>query len=115
MGRSPTSRCSRSSPEIHNPTPDRSLVFIDEHECTLVDSIFGLPTDFSDRIQNPPAPMWWSMPSDRHNQGANLSFADGHVERLKWKVPKIYTSLYQPVIPAERPDWLRLRDCLKND
>jgi prepilin-type N-terminal cleavage/methylation domain-containing protein/prepilin-type processing-associated H-X9-DG protein len=105
--------------QIHNPTPDRSMVFIDEHECTLVDSIFGLPTDFSDRIQNPPAPMWWSMPSDQHSQGANLSFADGHVERLKWDMPKRYVSEKpgetQTVLPGEMRDWRRLRTFLKNE
>jgi prepilin-type processing-associated H-X9-DG protein len=105
--------------EIRQPTPDRCLAFIDEHESTLVDSIFGLPTDFSDNIQHPAQPEWWSMPSDRHNQGANLSLADGHVERMKWDLRKKYVSdmpgQTQPVLPGEMRDWSRLRALLKNE
>src|SRR5512138_442455 len=28
---------------------------------------------------------WMPQPSDRHNRGANLSFADGHVAPHKWR------------------------------
>ena len=31
---------------------------------------------------------WMFQPSDRHNQGANLSFADGHVAFKRWLWPK---------------------------
>jgi prepilin-type processing-associated H-X9-DG protein len=53
------------------------------------------------------------MPSDRHNRGANLSFADGHVEHWKWKVPK--TALYwiQAVPTAEQPDYDRVRNAMR--
>jgi prepilin-type processing-associated H-X9-DG protein len=37
---------------------------------------------------------WWDMPSNRHNQGASFSFADGHVEHWRWVAPMIYTSGY---------------------
>ena len=30
-------------------------------------------------------PTWWSLPSDRHSQSANLSFAAGHVADQRWK------------------------------
>jgi len=29
-----------------------------------------------------------NLPADRHNQSGTLSFADGHVERWKWRWPK---------------------------
>jgi prepilin-type N-terminal cleavage/methylation domain-containing protein/prepilin-type processing-associated H-X9-DG protein len=93
---------------IRNPNPDRCLVFIDEHEYTLVDSLFGLPTDHYDGQRN-----WWSQPSNRHSQGANLSFADGHVERRRWAVPKTYRSMPQPVPDEELRDWLRIKACMK--
>jgi prepilin-type N-terminal cleavage/methylation domain-containing protein/prepilin-type processing-associated H-X9-DG protein len=41
---------------------------------------------------------WLHQPSDRHNQGANLSFVDGHVEPHKWRWPK---ALGQP--PGSNP------------
>jgi prepilin-type N-terminal cleavage/methylation domain-containing protein/prepilin-type processing-associated H-X9-DG protein len=31
---------------------------------------------------------WGHMPTDRHAQGCNLSFVDGHCERYRWKAPK---------------------------
>ena len=31
---------------------------------------------------------WITFPSDRHQQGSSLSFADGHVERWRWRWPK---------------------------
>jgi prepilin-type processing-associated H-X9-DG protein len=57
------------------------------------------------------ARVWWDIPASRHAQGCNLSFADGHVERKKWKVPKIYGgSLPQPVPDAELPDYRWMQD-----
>lgn len=49
------------------------------------------------------------MPANRHNQGANLSFADGHVEPWKWRAPKVFRQRIPPVLPAEMPDFDRLR------
>jgi prepilin-type processing-associated H-X9-DG protein len=34
-------------------------------------------------------PEWWDMPSNRHEQGADLSFADGHVEYWHWRAPMV--------------------------
>ncbi len=99
--------------EIKAPNTDKCLVFIDENEFTLTDSVFGMPTEYSDRVQNNSTPLWWSMPADRHNQGGDLSFADGHVEHWKWKVPKIYEYFPQTVRPAEMPDWLRFKAWIK--
>ncbi len=53
---------------------------------------------------------WMHQPSDRHNQGANLSFADGHVERHKWRWPKRLG--YSPATNAldlEDLRWLQAR------
>ena len=44
------------------------------------------------------------MPTRRHKPAYPLSFADGHVERWRWIVPKVFTSWLQPVLPAEMPD-----------
>ena len=38
---------------------------------------------------------WWELPTDRHNQGANLSFLDGHAEYKHWKFPKKFKHYFQ--------------------
>jgi prepilin-type N-terminal cleavage/methylation domain-containing protein/prepilin-type processing-associated H-X9-DG protein len=101
------------------PKTDKCLVFIDELEYTFMDSVFGLPSDFSNRVQGKPppedAPEWWSQPADRHSQGANLSFADGHAEHWKLGVPRTYLSWPQPVTPTDLRDWRRFRPCIKQE
>lgn len=63
--------------------PANLFVFIDTHEDAIWDSTFGIM---------PPGSFWqdyWlDVPADRHQQGANLSFADGRVEYWKWRSPK---------------------------
>src|SRR5262245_48955889 len=78
--------------QIRNPNYADCLVFVDELEETLLDAQFGMPTAFYDGSQR-----WWDMPANRHSQGANLTFADGHVERFKWTVPKVFKQWIQPV------------------
>jgi prepilin-type N-terminal cleavage/methylation domain-containing protein/prepilin-type processing-associated H-X9-DG protein len=99
--------------EIRTPNTDKCLVFIDENESTLTDSVFGMSSAYSMNVQGQTIPIWWDMPADRHNQGANLSFADGHVEHWKWRVPIIYSAPFRAVTPAEMSDWLRLQACIK--
>ncbi len=99
---------------IGNPGPASCLVFIDESPLTLVDSVFGLPTTHSEKVQESPDPMWWSQPADRHNRGANLSFADGHVEYKRWRTPK-YGGFVTNVVEADMPDWLHFRPLLKQE
>jgi prepilin-type N-terminal cleavage/methylation domain-containing protein/prepilin-type processing-associated H-X9-DG protein len=94
--------------EIKAPNVASCLVFVDEHEDTLLDSQFGMPTDYYNHSQ-----VWWDMPANRHNRGCNFSFADGHVERWRWVVPKVHTAWLQPVLPAEMPDWLRVKSGIK--
>jgi prepilin-type N-terminal cleavage/methylation domain-containing protein/prepilin-type processing-associated H-X9-DG protein len=99
--------------EVKDPNVDRCFVFIDEHEYTMTDSQFGMPTDFF--LGDPSTPFtWWDSPANRHDQGANLSFADGHAITKHWKVPKLAKQPVWPIIqPDELPDWYYMKDGIK--
>jgi prepilin-type N-terminal cleavage/methylation domain-containing protein/prepilin-type processing-associated H-X9-DG protein len=65
------------------PAPAALFVFIDTDEDDIWDSTFGMfPT--ASYWQD----YWLDVPADRHQQGCNLTFADGHAERWKWRAPK---------------------------
>lgn len=100
--------CFKKLTQIRNPNISSCLVFIDEHKDTMYDALFGMPTEFYDHSKT-----WWDMPANRHSQGANLSFADGHVEHWKWTVPKLFKGWTQPVPPEETEDWERVKACIK--
>jgi prepilin-type N-terminal cleavage/methylation domain-containing protein/prepilin-type processing-associated H-X9-DG protein len=96
---------------IRHPIPSELFVFIDESENTIFDSQFGNPG-------NPPLPysspdQWWDMPANRHSRGANLSFADGHVEHWKWRTPMNYRSFPQGITADEMPDYRRVQNAMK--
>ena len=94
--------------EVRHPIPGELFVFIDESADTIQDAEFG----------NPPAggifqQEWWDMPSDRHNKGANLAFADGHVEHWKWVYPKSNRKVGLAITPGEMPDYQRVQNAMK--
>jgi len=60
------------------PNPAQIYVFLDEHPATINDGFF------MNRWDDPP--LWGNLPASFHNRGANLSFADGHVENHRWVV-----------------------------
>ena len=99
--------------DIKGPNIDRCFVFIDEQEYTMTDSQFGMPTESFPG--DPPTPFtWWDSPANRHNQGANLSFADGHAITKHWKVPKLAKHFVWPIVqPEELPDWNYMKDGIK--
>ena len=97
--------------QIGQPNPGGLFVFIDENENTIYDGQFGNPLD-------PPmmyyrGNQWWDMPANRHNQGANLSFADGHAEHWKWHAPMINYAFPQDVGPDEMSDYMRVENAMK--
>jgi len=97
--------------EIIQPVPSSFFIFIDTQEEDIFDGTFGIfaPND-------PWSGYWLDLPADRHEQGTNLSFADGHVEHWKWKAPKIYIGPYWPAYSeADLEDLHRLEQCVRLD
>jgi prepilin-type processing-associated H-X9-DG protein len=94
---------------IHAPGLANLFVFIDEHPDSLYDPCFSNFVDVFG-INNW---FWLDMPADRHNQGAVLSFADGHVERWRWRAPMTFTNLTPRVTPQQLPDFKRIQSAMK--
>jgi prepilin-type N-terminal cleavage/methylation domain-containing protein/prepilin-type processing-associated H-X9-DG protein len=94
--------------QILQPLPSQAFVFVDESWQTLMDAQFGNPADLPYWGQ-----IWFDVPSDRHNQAANLSFADGHVERWRWQVPKADDYVGAGLAPGELPDFLRVQSAMR--
>jgi prepilin-type N-terminal cleavage/methylation domain-containing protein/prepilin-type processing-associated H-X9-DG protein len=89
--------------QLISPPPVDTFVFIDENEQSIGDGAFVLPAPFA------PQDKWLSQPSDRHNRGANVSFADGHVDSWHWKAPKHFAGKYQKATDAaDQADLSRL-------
>ncbi|MEI9864508.1 MAG: H-X9-DG-CTERM domain-containing protein [Limisphaerales bacterium] len=73
-----------------------------------MDTTFGIPVAAYPGNHS----SWWDVPANRHSQGCNFSFADGHVEHWKWKVPKQITvprGYIQPVADNEWDDYNRIQ------
>jgi prepilin-type processing-associated H-X9-DG protein len=102
--------CYQEYSAITNPAPSQLFVFIDENEWTLQDDQFGYPMANEEPYWGN---QWWDMPSNRHDQGANLSFADGHVERWQWRVPMICTNDLPTVSAAQMPDYTRVGNAMR--
>jgi prepilin-type processing-associated H-X9-DG protein len=90
--------------------PDHVFVFIEEHENSIWGSGFVvLPREKFGTGGG----VWSSTPADRHMQGCNLTFADGHIEYWKWQAPK-KANLSNKLItsPGELKDLRRLQDAV---
>lgn len=92
--------------EIRHPSPSDVFVLIDEDSSCILDAEFGNPPMFWGEDA------WWDLPSSRHNRGANLSFADGHVEHWRWDVQKIFSDYVQPVANGEMRDFHRIQNAM---
>ena len=95
--------------DINDPSPSQLFVFIDVHESGILDSLFGiLPPGWVQLFSM--QEIWWDLPANRHNQGCNFSFADGHVEHWKWTAPKIFQKVGQDIAGgADMKDFLRVQ------
>jgi len=98
---------------INDPSPSQLFVFIDVHEGGILDSLFGIPPpgwSFMNTNGVAVAATWWDLPANRHDQGCNFSFSDGHAEHWKWAAPKIFEKIGQPVAnQTESKDFHRVQ------
>jgi len=85
------------------PPPVGISVFIDEDEKTINDGNIGL--------RSAPDLEWGDSPAKRHNNGANLSFADGHAEHWRWRSTTPFQD-HAPVKPDQVADLQRLQRTL---
>lgn len=95
--------------DLREPPPSGTFVFIDTHAEDIFDGTFGI---FS--ADSYWKDYWLDFPADRHQQGANLSFADGHVEHWRWKSPKVFQGVFWPALSDDDlADLRRLQQCVK--
>jgi prepilin-type processing-associated H-X9-DG protein len=94
--------------DVTDLSPSACFVLIDTQEQDIWDGTFGitsLDSFFSD--------FWIDLPADRHSQGANLSFVDGHVEHWKWLAPKIFHGPFPAWSAEDLADLHRLQACVR--
>ena len=102
--------CFRKMAQVMNPGPSQCFALIEVHEDEITDTEFGIPV--SGMAPWYEQGYWWDIPANRHDQGCNFSFLDGHVEHWKWRVPKapLFPRGYaQWVPPEEMPDYNRMQ------
>jgi len=93
---------------IGSPGPARAFVFVDEHENSISQGGFFVSHPNKLSIFGFPPMTWITFPATRHGKGATLSFADGHVEKWKWREPNT------DAVGAS-PPWLFGRPGVPND
>ncbi|MBI2929549.1 MAG: prepilin-type N-terminal cleavage/methylation domain-containing protein [Verrucomicrobia bacterium] len=104
--------CWHKSAEVTLPPPTRAFAFGDEHENSIDDAVFDLDVvGFTAGGAKGPGVLewrWLAFPATRHNQGGNVSFADGHVKTWRWREPNTLKI-------ARQPPWIRSAPSFPND
>jgi prepilin-type N-terminal cleavage/methylation domain-containing protein/prepilin-type processing-associated H-X9-DG protein len=77
-------------------SPTSVYAFVGSSAKTISDAQFFVPLPGSGFTDT----QWYDVPSDRHAQGNNLSFVDGHVEYHRWRWPKPH-ALFTPAVNAK--------------
>ena len=101
----------RKFSELVNPQPTQVMTFIDSHPTTD-DS-----ADFAQSYRETTGQdAWGCLPGEQHNRGANLAFADGHVEHWRWRwgrsggIYAVVSLTYALANADDRYDFQRVKD-----
>jgi prepilin-type N-terminal cleavage/methylation domain-containing protein/prepilin-type processing-associated H-X9-DG protein len=70
---------------INNPGPSLAVVFLQEAGNSIDNNVIGIFNQTAAAANK----VFWNLPSSIHNNGCNLTFADGHAEYHKWHGPNI--------------------------
>ncbi len=98
--------------ELAEPGPSQTFVFIEEHENSLWGAGFTVLTPTQAALLSK-AGISGSTPSDLHERGCHLTFADSHVEFWKWYSPKAGSSTVRVTSSArEKADFQRLQNAV---
>jgi prepilin-type N-terminal cleavage/methylation domain-containing protein/prepilin-type processing-associated H-X9-DG protein len=61
--------------------PAKTSVFLEENQISIDNGAIGFNRTNVAGV--------WNLPSNRHNNAANLSFMDGHTETFRWRGPRL--------------------------
>ena len=93
--------------QIQHPGPSSAAVFIEENEKSIQQSAFGINAPDDLTMFNSSLWTWISFPGTRHNNSGTLSFADGHVERWRWREANTLKV-------AQLNDWIVVKPAVPN-
>ena len=84
VSRSPDPRLDHyyKADDFIRPGPSETFVLLDEHEDSINDGFF-LVGDMDSRSWG-----WNDVPASRHRRADILAFADGHMEKHRWRDPR---------------------------
>jgi prepilin-type processing-associated H-X9-DG protein len=107
--RSPAATSYLRMSDIVRPSPAEALTFVDERVETINDGSFGLQWPFEE--DNPGNWTLRDKPGISHDRGANLVFADAHVEYRRWEDRRtVNAPRNDAVMPGNRDIlWLQQR------
>jgi len=94
---------------IVDPKPVKALVFMDEDD--RLNNPYNGINDGNIGLRAYPLTEWGDSPGRRHENGATVSFVDGHVEYWKWKSNRRFF-MRGNVMPDEMPDLRRIQQAL---
>ncbi len=99
---------------IHHPSPSGVFGFLDTQEQSIGSGVFIIEQP-ARVIVDDSTDTWFSLAADRHRQGCNLSFLDGHVDHWRWKAPKVYRSSRLGFPGGDLEDHRKLQECVPQD
>jgi prepilin-type N-terminal cleavage/methylation domain-containing protein/prepilin-type processing-associated H-X9-DG protein len=102
----------RKFSDLVTPPPTGVLTFIDAHPNGQT-AAFVISMAWPG-ANTPDGDAWGDLPGEQHNRGANLAFADGHVEHFRWRWSRSNYAPSGEVYPLkngeDRADFQRIKD-----